>query len=229
MLAKASASHAVPLNESIDQQLDKASSEHAVDAPVAPEISAAVPDEAAPDLTAELLATTSASAIEASVAGPVEVSPMVDSGTAHSEPGSATDVEPAASLADAASATAGSIGSDQPEIEVAEQPMALAQPTISQDDELQPIGAPHRHEKREPPPSALLTFAQAASWMNRVTWEHMRAESEASVAYLQAVGQARTPFEMIDLQTREVIRALNAAIRFGQVLAAPAREIRPAA
>jgi hypothetical protein len=61
--------------------------------------------------------------------------------------------------------------------------------------------------------------------MNVTAWAYARSESEATLAYLQALRGARTPSQVIDLQTREMTRALEAAVRFGEALAAPGHQL----
>ena len=190
---------------------------HRVDTPVVAEALASVHDEAAVDLTTELLETTSVSALELHPAQTTE-----------------RDAVAAPDVAGDVSASSGGTQSEPPFEDV---PISVSEPAnldlqsvtpsaaSPYDGQVHPIEAPQSFAVSSTPAAASLTFTQAAVQMNAVAWEHFRAEGEAMLTCLQALGRAQTPSQVIDLQTREMSRALEAAVRFGEAFAAPARQI----
>lgn len=187
---------------------------HRADNPILIETSASVHHEAAAELTTELLETASISALELALAGAAERDADVAPDVAVDRAG---QVRPEAHRDDA------SIPVSEP-ADLALQPVttAAASPHGSQLHTGEALQLP---EASYTPPPTSLTFAQAALQMNTIAWEHFRAESAARLACLQALGSTRTPSQIIDLQTREMMRALDAAVRFGEAFAAPVREL----
>ena len=184
-----------------------------------------VHDEVAAGLTAELLETTSVRALDLPLAGTPAGEALAAPEVAHVD-GGAGDAEPEPLPAEASASASELADLDKSAAEVAGQSLPETTPPVSLHDE-QPLRAeiPGSRTAGHTPRSAPLTITQTALQMNMTAWAYVRGESEAGLAYLQALSQARTPTQVIDLQTREMTRALDAAVRFGEAFAAPTRQL----
>ncbi|WP_144769207.1 hypothetical protein [Methylobacterium dankookense] len=184
-----------------------------------------VQDEVAVGLTAELLETTSVRALDLPLAGTPAGNALAAPEVSHVD-GSAGDADPEPFPAEASASASELADLYKSAAEVADQSLPETTLPVSLHDE-QPLRAEMLRSRTvgHTPRSAPLTITQTALQMNMTAWAYVRSESEAGLAYLQALSQARTPIQVIDLQTREMTRALEAAVRFGDAFAAPTRQL----
>ena len=70
-----------------------------------------------------------------------------------------------------------------------------------------------------------LSVARTAIEANMVLWSYMRDEGEAALAHMRALSGAKSPSDVMDLQARELSRALGAARTLGRELATGAGKL----
>lgn len=199
---------------------------HPVETPVLPEALDSIHHDAPVDLTTDLLETTSATALELSSIGVAEVEPTVALDLARDEPASVGDAQSGSLVADAPSAMSDITGHDQSAAKIVNQLLpAPTKPASLLDEQLRPVEVPQGRPVSPTWLPASVTFAQTVFQMNVTVWNYARGESEARLAYLGALSHARTASQAVDLQAREMARALEAAVRFGEALAAPTRQL----
>ncbi|MGH1572042.1 hypothetical protein ACRAWG_16835 [Methylobacterium sp. P31] len=197
-----------------------------VETPVLLGASDAVHHDAPVDLTTDLLETTSFTALDLPSAGAAEVAPTVALDLARDEPAGVGDAQSGALVADAPAAMGDITGHDQSAAEIVNQlPPATTKPASLLDEQLRPVEAPHGRPVSPTWLPASLTFSQTLVQMNVTAWNYARGECEARLAYLRALSHARTVSQAVDLQACEMTRALEAAVRFGEALAAPTRQL----
>ncbi|MGH1573450.1 hypothetical protein ACRAWG_25805 [Methylobacterium sp. P31] len=206
--------------------IDTDSATNPAEAPVLLEALASIHDEASVDLTADLLETTSATALELPSVGAAEIAPTISPDVSGDEAARIDHAKSAALLAEAPAAMSDISGVDQSAVEDADQPLPVTtEPTSLRDDQLRPAEASQDRPVSHTLWLASPNFTQTVFQMNVTAWAYARSESEAALAYLQALSRARTPSQVFDLQTREMTRAINAAARFGEALAGPGRQL----
>lgn len=202
------------------------SATHPAEAPVLLEALDSIQHEAPVDLTTDLLETTSATALELPSVGAAEIVPTIASDDAGDEAASADDAQSAAVLAEAPATMTDISSVDQSAVEEADQPLPVTtEPASLRDEQLRPAEAPQSRPVSHTFWPASPGFTRTVFQMNVTAWAYARSESEATLAYLQALSRARTPSQVVDLQAREMTRALDAAVRFGEALAAPGRQL----
>jgi hypothetical protein len=115
---------------------------------------------------------------------------------------------------------------DQSAVEDADQLSPVTTQAASlRDEQLRPVEASQGRPVSPTWLPASLTFAQTVFQMNAIAWNYARGESEARLAYLRALSHPRTASQAVDLQAREMTRALDAAVRFGEAFVAPTRQL----
>ncbi|WP_041928827.1 hypothetical protein [Methylorubrum extorquens] len=183
-------------------------------------------NEAAAGLTAELLQTTSVSALELPLVGAAERDDPAAAGVARNEGGSVGDAELEARLTEASTTVSELAEVDQPAAEVAHKSLPMATPPTSlHEEQPRPAKVLQRHALSHTLHLAPLTFTQIALQMNVAAWAYAHSENGAALTYLRALSRARTPPQVIDLQTRAMTRALDAAARLGEALAALTQQL----
>jgi hypothetical protein len=206
--------------------IDTDSAGHPAEGPVLLEALDSIYHEAPIDLTTDLLETTSATALELPSVGAAEIVSTIYPEVARDEAASVDGAQSGALSADAPTTMSGISSVDQSAGEVADQPLPVTtQPASLRDEQLRPAEAPQDRPVSHTLWPASPNFTRTVLRMNVTAWAYARSESEATLAYLQALGRARTPSQVIDLQTREMTRALEAAAHFGEALAAPGRQL----
>jgi hypothetical protein len=202
------------------------SATHPAEAPVLLEGLDSIQREAPVDLTTDLLETTSATALELPSVGAAEIEPTIALEVAGDEAAGADDAQSAALLAEVPAAMTDTNSVDQSAVEGADQPLSVTtEPASLRDHQPRPAEASQDRPVSHTFWRASPNFTQTVFQMNVTAWAYARSESEATLAFLQALGRARTPSQIIDLQTREMTRALDAAVQFGEALTAPGRQL----
>jgi hypothetical protein len=196
------------------------------EAPVLLEALDSIHHDAPLDLTTDLLETTSVTALELPSIGAAEAVPTVAFDLARDEPPDVGDAQSGFLVAEASAAMSDSSSVDQSAVEDADQLSPVTtQPASLRDEQILPVEAPQGRPVNPTWLPASLAFTQTVFQMNATAWNYARGESEATLAHLRALSHARTPSQAIDLQAREMTRALDAAFRFGEALAAPSRQL----
>jgi hypothetical protein len=174
----------------------------------------------------DLLETTSATALELPSAGAAEAVLTISPDVAGDEAANVDEAQSGALLAEAPAAMSDTNSVDQPAVEDADQTSpVITQLASLRDQQLRPAEASQDRFVSRTFWPASPNFTRTVFQMNVTAWAYARSESEATLAYLQALRGARTPSQVIDLQTREMTRALEAAVRFGEALAAPGHQL----
>ena len=128
-------------------------------------------------------------------------------------------------------ATAGLQGSGSEQGEATESASFPALDTSAQEALVDPTQAPQGPQQLPAPspmPPEDVVHAGETELMrtllqaNLALWSYLRGEGEAALAHLHALSGARSPAEAMDLQAREVTRALGTALNLGQELATSA-------
>ncbi|MGW8788749.1 hypothetical protein, partial [Heyndrickxia sporothermodurans] len=207
-------------------RIDRDALEHSLDAPVLLEVLASIHEKASVDVATDLLETTSATALELPSIGAAEVAPTAALDLGRDESASFGDAQPGSLLADAPAATNCISSVDQSAVEGGDRRLPVTtHPMSLRDAQLQPAEPPQGRAVSHTWLPASLTFVQTVFQMNMMAWSYAHGESEAALAHLRALSHARTPFQAIDLQAREMTRSLDAAVRLGEALAAPSRQL----
>jgi hypothetical protein len=202
------------------------SATHPAEAPGLLEALESIHHEAPIDLTTDLLETTSATALELPSVGADEVVPTIALDGARDEATSVDDAKSGALLAEAPALVSDTNSVDQSAVEDTDQSLpATTHPASLRDEQLRPAETPQSSPVSHMLWPASPNFTQSLFQMNVMAWAYARSESEATLAYLQALSRARTLSQAVDLQTREMTRAFEAAVHFGEALAAPGRQL----
>lgn len=202
------------------------SATHPAEAPVLLEALDSIHHEAPVDLKTDLLETTSATALELPSFGAAEIVPTIAPEVARDEAASGEDAQSGLLSAQAPGVMSDINSFGQSAVEDADQPLPVStKPASLREHQLRPADSPQDRPESHTLWPASPNFTQTVFQMNVTAWVYARTESEAALAYLQALSRARSPSQVFDLQTCEMTRVFGAAVRFGEALAAPGRQL----